>query len=108
MFCRQQGHCSLAKSYFSLCLSSPDCLPEAHRLAQHCHLQGGQGQGPGKGQGQGKGQERNEEQETRSSRRERSRVVEGEEGGQILRREMDPRGLKVDLPPDFLLILISS
>jgi len=33
---RQQGRCALARTYFSLCLATPDCLPEAELLARQC------------------------------------------------------------------------
>jgi len=33
---RQQGRCSAARAYFSLCLATPDCLPEADLLSRQC------------------------------------------------------------------------
>merc|ERR1719397_2227135 len=33
---RQQGRCAVARTYFSLCLATPDCLPEAELLARQC------------------------------------------------------------------------
>jgi hypothetical protein len=35
-FSRQQSLCAKSKFYFSLCLSYPDCLPEAHTLIHQC------------------------------------------------------------------------
>ena len=34
---RQQQLCHKSRLYFSLCLASPDCLPEASSLLHQCH-----------------------------------------------------------------------